>query len=312
MIKRNIKVIAALAIVASIGVGAATTHAAALSKGTAKAVNHANKNFKKGNGDNFLKTKLDALVKAGTITQDQETAALNLLKPSSTDKKTNAQNVLKTKLDTLVTAGTITQDEETAVLNLLTSSTSTESKGVKNALKAKLDTLVTKGTITQGQETAIQNLFVHKIEGTQTVKEKSTDGLKTKLDTLVTAKTITQDQETAVLDKIKQQEADRKAEMDKVKNMTEAERKAYFESKKTTEKTDVLSSLVTAGTITQDQKTAIQNIFKGNRDKDAQVGKEKFAKLIKTKLDTLVTAGTITQAQETAMINDLTSETSQN
>lgn len=305
MIKRNIKVIAALAIVASIGVGAATTHAAALSKGTAKAVNHANKNFKKGNGDNFLKTKFDALVTAGTITSDQETAALNLLTPSSTDKKTNAQSLLKAKLDKLVTAGTITQDQETAVLNLFTSSTDTGSKDVKNSLKTKLDTLVTAGTITQDQETAIENLFAHKKEGTQTGREKSTDVLKTKLDTLVTAGTITQDQETAVLSNIKQQEADRKAEMDKVKNMSEAERKAYFESKKTTEKTDFLSFLVTAGTITQDQKTAIQNLFKGNRDKDAQDGKEKFTSFVKTKLDKLVTAGTITQDQETAMINSL-------
>ncbi|MBP2033289.1 competence protein ComGC [Clostridium algifaecis] len=229
MLKRNIKIISALALVASIGTGFTTVNAASLSNNKTKAAYYANKDFKKGNSAHLLKTKLDALVKAGTITQDQETAALNLLTPS------------------------------------------------------------------------------------KTIKQKSANSLKTKLDTLVKAGTITQDQETAIINSKEQQETERKAEMNKVKNMTQAERKAYFESKKTAGKTNFLDSLVTAGTITKDQETAIQNLLKPN--KDANVGKEKFANFLKTKLDTLVTAGTITQDQETAIINSLTSftnKTSQN
>jgi competence protein ComGC len=76
-----------------------------------------------------------------------------------------------------------------------------------------------------------------------------------------------------------------------------------------------LDTLVTAGTITQAQETAIQNLFTRDKTKDAQAGKEKFTNSLKTKLDTLVTAGTINQDQENAMITSLTSfpnKTSQN
>ncbi len=229
MLKRNLKIISALALVASIGTGFTTVNAASLSNKTTKAAYCSNKNFNTKNNENFLKTKLDSLVTAGTITQDQETAALNLLTSSKTDKKSNTENLLKTKLDTLVTAGTITQDQETAILN-------------------------------------------------SSSQEKS----------------------------------ERKAEMDKVKNMTQSEREAYLQSKKTAGKTNFLDSLVTAGTITKDQETAIKNLLTSNKNADVQAKKEKFTSLLKTKLDTLVTAGTITQDQETAMINSLTSSTSKN
>ncbi|WP_333859964.1 hypothetical protein [Clostridium sp.] len=58
----------------------------------------ANEGSQKGNRENFLKTKLDALVAAGTISQAEETAALNLLVSSSTNSKTGNENFLKNKL----------------------------------------------------------------------------------------------------------------------------------------------------------------------------------------------------------------------
>ncbi|WP_406543204.1 hypothetical protein [Clostridium ljungdahlii] len=310
MLKRNLKIISALALVVSIGTGFTTVNAASLSSNTAKSTYCSSKNFKTKNSKNFLKAKLDPLVTAGTITQDQETATLNLLTPSKTDKKSNAQNFLKTKLDSLVTAGTITQDQETAVLNLFTpSSTNTGNKNTKNSLNSKLDSLVTAGTITQDQETAIKNLFTSN-KDTQAKKEKSTNSLKTTLDSLVTSGTITQDQETAILNSSSQEKAERKAEMDKVKNMTQTERKAYLQSKKTARKTNFLDSLVTSGTITKDQETAIKNLLTSNKNANIQAKKEKLTTFLKTKLDTLVTSGSITQDQETAMINALTASTS--
>lgn len=217
MLKRNVKLIAALAIVASLSAGGAV-NAASVSNSTTKSTYHANKDFKKGHSTNSLKSKLDALVTAGTITNDQETAALNLIKPSKTNQKANHKDFFKNKLDTLVTAGTINKDQETAVLNLFTSSLTnttkaekkSEKKDVKNSLKTKLNTLVTAGTITKDQETAIENLFApnrtkntqDKVKKAQTKKDKLVGSLKTKLDTLVAAGTITQDQETAMINSL--------------------------------------------------------------------------------------------------------------
>ncbi len=75
-----------------------------------------------------LKTKLDSLVTAGTITAAQETAVINLniFDPptnntgGSTGTPTgNPTDSIKTKLDSLVTAGTITETQETAILNVI-------------------------------------------------------------------------------------------------------------------------------------------------------------------------------------------------
>lgn len=144
-----------------------------------------------------------------------------------------------------------------------------------------------------------------KTEYSKMNKKNPTDNMKSQLDKLVTAGTINQDQETKVLDYFKQKEADRKAEMDKVKNMTEAERKTYFESKKTTEKTNFLSELVTDNTLTQAQATAIGNaVHQGPGQKQPGAN----AAQVKTELDKLVTAGTITQGQETSIINAMKQE----
>lgn len=130
MMKRNIKLIAALAIIASISIGTVTAHAAKLSKNsTSNTTNSAHKMNGNFGGRGFggkhidIKSSFDALVAAGTITADQETAALNLLTPSNNGTRPdrgNFSDMLKTKLDTLVTAGTITQDQETAMINSLT------------------------------------------------------------------------------------------------------------------------------------------------------------------------------------------------
>lgn len=89
--------------------------------------------------------------------------------------------------------------------------------------------------------------------------------MKTKLDTLVTAGTINQATEDAVIANFNKIYADRKAEMDKVKAMTEAERKTYFDSKVKTERVDPLSTMVKAGTLTQAQADAIKKLMPGHQ-----------------------------------------------
>lgn len=134
-------------------------------------------------------------------------------------------------------------------------------------------------------------------------KKNSTDNIKPKLDKLVTAKTITQAQEDSILSAMKQEKAEKKAEMDKVKNLPEADRKAYFENKKTTEKGNFLDKLITDGTLTGDQATAVKNVLhKGSGRKENGANPKRF----KEQLDKLVTAGTITKTEETNILTHLT------
>ena len=86
-----------------------------------------------GNPTDNLKTQLDSLVTAGTITEVQETAVLNLdlfTPPTGTTGTAGTPtgdptDNFKTKLDTLVTAGTITEAQETSILNILKTSNGT-------------------------------------------------------------------------------------------------------------------------------------------------------------------------------------------
>ena len=99
---------------------------------------------------NNIKSKLDGLVTAGTITQAQEDAAVNIATPN----REGRNNEIKVKLDGLVKAGTITQAQEDAIVKLAT----TTIKSAKGEMKTGLDGLVTAGTITQAQEDAVVKL----------------------------------------------------------------------------------------------------------------------------------------------------------
>lgn len=237
----------------------------------------------------------------------------------------NPADMMKSELDKLVTAGTITADQETTILNNAKqeqTARQAEMDKTKNMTDAErkayfeskkttektdfLSTLVTAGTLTQTQADAI-SAVVHQGPGGQRQPGENSDQAKTELDKLVTAGTLTADQETAILNSIKQEQTGRQAEMEKVKNMTEAERKTYFEIKKTTEKADSLSTLVTAGTLTQTQADAVKNVIHqgpggmGDRRDGGQSSEG-----MKTQLDTLVSAGTITQTEETNILNYFT------
>jgi hypothetical protein len=212
---------------------------------------------------------------------------------------------LKTQLDKLVTAGTITADEETKIIDFQTQkATAAKAEMAKiKAMTADQRTayfaanpkqktnlfteLVAANIITQTQADAIKAALPQK------------EGIKTQLDKLVTAGTITADEETKIIDFQKQKATAAKAEMAKVKAMTADQRKAYFAANPK-QKTDFFAELVTANIITQTQADAIKAALP---QKEAKNDKNKSQQGIKAQLDKLVTAGTITADEETKIVD---------
>jgi hypothetical protein len=163
---------------------------------------------------------------------------------------------------------------------------------VNDARPDVLANLVTSGTITQAQSDAIKATLPVKGNGPMGFggpggprgfggpggREANNGGkqpmninpaaqqanMKAQLDTLVTSATITQSQEDQVIAFFNTKDAERTAEMTKIKSMTAAERKTYMESKVKTERVDPLAELVKAGTLTQAQSDAIKNLLPGH------------------------------------------------
>jgi len=96
------------------------------------------------------------------------------------------------------------------------------------------------------------------------MQAKQQEWMKSQLDKLVTDGKITQEQEVKILAAIQEKQEALKAEMDKIKNMTAEERKAYFESKKDqmVQKVDIVGELVNEGIITQDQAQDVRSAIR--------------------------------------------------
>lgn len=232
------------------------------------------------------------LISAGTaaFAASSTSANTNTTQQEAKMDMKNPTDMMKTELDKLVTAGTISQTQETTILNKATEEQTqrkAEMDKVKNMTEAErqtyfeskkttektnfLSSLVTDGTLTQTQADTIKSAMPQGPDGKGDGKHggMSSEKMKAQLDTLVTAGTITQDEESKIIGYFTEQETARKAEMDKVKDMSEADRKAYFESKKSTTKSDMFSELVTAGIITQDKADAIKAAMPAPKAPDA-------------------------------------------
>jgi polyhydroxyalkanoate synthesis regulator phasin len=131
------------------------------------------------------------------------------------------------------------------------------------------------------------------------------DELKTKLDSLVKSGTITQDQKNKIIAYMEKKDQERKAEMDKIKNMTEAERKAYFEQNKDKHKTDIFADLVAQNIINQTQADAIKKLMPAGHPKDKCHGRKFSVDKMKSLLDNQVKAGTITQEEADKIVSFL-------
>lgn len=194
-----------------------------------------------------VKSELDKLITAGTITESQETSILSKVSEEQTEKKAEMDKIKN-----------MTDSERQAYFQ---SQRNTEEGNFLSAL-------VTDGTLTQAQADAVKSEMAQDNIGKGNRKDwgLSSEKMKTKLDALVTSGTITQDDETKIINYLTQKQNDRKAEMEKVKNMSKSDRKAYFESSKTTGRTDMLSDLVTSGIITQDKADAIKASMHAQKD----------------------------------------------
>jgi len=176
-----------------------------------------------------------------------------------------------------------------------------------------LKTKIISGVITGGMILSSVSVFAATTNKSNTDAQKSSEqvqrdtkrqeNMDTNLAKLVTDKTITQ----AQADKIKAatitEEAAHKAEREKTKEMTEAQRKTYMEANKG-KHVKALESLVANGTITQAQSDKIGPGALGGPGKHAKPTASQQLEMdakrqadLDTKLKSLVTAKTITQTQ---------------
>lgn len=193
------------------------------------------KQLKMKKSTDTAKSKLDKLVSSSTITQDEENKILDYMK--------NQQDARKAEMDKVKN---MTKEERQAYF--------------ANKTKEKHDLaadLVKSGILSQDKADAVAKALHQGADFKGHKGDMKGNGMKAHLDKLVSSSTITQDQENKILDYIKQQQAARKAEMDKVKNMTKEERQAYF-ANKSKEKPDLMADLVKSGIISQDQANAIK------------------------------------------------------
>ncbi len=122
-------------------------------------------------------------------------------------------------------------------------------------------------------------------------------GMKLDLTALVDKGIISQDQSTAIQAKMDQLNADRKAEMTKIKAMTAAERQAYMKANKPA-KVDLMASLVDSGVITSAQVDAIKAFKQASRQQEMKENQLKS-------LTALVEKGTITADQSNLIVQKM-------
>lgn len=121
----------------------------------------------------------------------------------------------------------------------------------------------------------------------------SSEEMKPYLDKLVVSKTISQEQENKILSYAQKRAEERKAEKEKLKNMSEAERKAYWEQNKSIGKHSFFQELVDQKVISEEQEKAIKDTLPSPKE----IRKEKELKF-KSNLSELVKSGKITKDQE--------------
>ncbi len=234
---------------------------------------------------------LDALVNAGTISQEQADKIQALVEANVAEQKAKAEEFKN-----------MTEEERQALKD--------EQKSERVDL---LSQAVTDGIITQSEADAIKN----SIQEIQTQERLAAQ--QKQLDTLVAAGTITQEQADKLLALVKTNIEEQKAKAEEFKNMTEEERQALLEEQKAKaeefknlseeerqtlkdqqkeKKADLFSQAVDEAIITQAECDTIhQNI--------QEKAKQERQQNMQTKIDELVNQGTITNEQAATILENM-------
>lgn len=182
-----------------------------------------------------LKEKLDSLVKSGTITQAQEDKIISYMKQKSNERKAEMEKVKS-----------MTKEQRKEYFK----------QKKANGRSDMFKDLVEQNIITQQQADTIKKLVFekNKIQKHEFNKEK----FKVQLDNQVKAGIITQDEENKIIAYMTKKAEERKAEMEKIKNMTKEEKKVYFEKKKSEIRCDFYKELVDQGILSQEKADALR------------------------------------------------------
>lgn len=229
----------------------------------------------------FAGTPTTASEKNGNIISKKEFRAP--VHMNNEKKHEQIQKVLESVLKDSVASQTITQDESNKVLEYIKSK-SNEAKNFNENSKVKKDKnienksndkirvgifeeLVEKGILTKEKADAVKVKMDNNME---VARDKE---LKEKLAKLVEKKTITQDQLDKILSAIKEESNIRKSDFEKMKNMTEEQRKEYIKTIKSQHK-DLIKGIVESGVITEAQEKSVREVLpmKNGRDSKGKGG----------------------------------------
>ncbi|WMJ80007.1 hypothetical protein RBU49_14230 [Clostridium sp. MB40-C1] len=229
----------------------------------------------------FAGTPTTASEKNGNIISKKEFRAP--VHMNNEKKYEQIQKVLESVLKDSVASQTITQDESNKVLEYIKSK-SNEAKNFNENSKVKKDKnienksndkirvgifeeLVEKGILTKEKADAVKVKMDNNME---VARDKE---LKEKLAKLVEKKTITQDQLDKILSAIKEESNIRKSDFEKMKNMTEEQRKEYIKTIKSQHK-DLIKGIVESGVITEAQEKSVREVLpmKNGRDSKGKGG----------------------------------------
>ncbi|MDN5331509.1 MAG: hypothetical protein PWP45_734 [Tepidanaerobacteraceae bacterium] len=131
-----------------------------------------------------------------------------------------------------------------------------------------LTELSEKGIITIDQVEKIKEYVEQKREQErEQFQQERRQQIESTLQTLVEKGTITAEKKQKILAYLDEREKEREQEIEKIRNMTEEERKAYFEAKKNSEsnpRKNLIQELVDKGILTEDEAKAVAQAIRPN------------------------------------------------
>ena len=203
-------------------------------------------------------------------------AGLTNLKPFNSEKRAKMKQLLDETLKEALTSNKITKDEYDRINTFISEQKNDKNK--ENTLKDKKERkgkhgffqkLVDNKIIAQEKADMLDQLMFAKIE-----KQRSQE-LKDGLNTLVNNKVITKDQADKVEKSLMNAREQRKADREKMKNMTEAEKEAYIKNIKKT-RVKPIQSLVDSKVINENQAKEIKKTLNLDHHKGFKHCKDKI------------------------------------